>query len=208
MNQVLGLTSRFNILGLALVVLLAAATTSRADDQQAQIEIDLGEIVIQAVEQLEVAADEAEGEAEDPAGPKDGVIEIDGFGGIELPDNFKEMMKSAQEMQAIKAKYDAAVAKLIEEAKKLEDPDSVMTAAAKVAALAKEADELKQEMDTKQKEMMKKMGGGIGVFGGAEGGAIELKGFGGGGIDVLPVFPKGGFPIPDFGPKAEEGDAP
>jgi tetrahydromethanopterin S-methyltransferase subunit G len=111
------------------------------------------------------------------------------------------MMKSAQEMQTIKTNYEAKVAELIEAAKKLEDPDEIMARAARVAELAKAVEQLRTEMDAKQQELMKKMGGGIGIFGGAGGFGESAFGVGGIDIDVLPVFPKEGLPLPNFDPK-------
>jgi hypothetical protein len=118
-----------------------------------------------------------------------GGIEIEGgFGGIEgigLPKEFAEMMKSAQQMAELQAKYQASVDELIAAAKDLEKAENLMDSVTKVAKLAKESEAIKAEMTKKQEEMTKKIGAGaIGIGGFGIGGPIE-----GGAFKILPGAP-------------------
>jgi hypothetical protein len=106
-----------------------------------------------------------------------------GFGGGAVPEAFAEMIKATQELQELQQKYQTSLTDLIAEAKKLDDPQSLMQTATKVAKMAREAEKLKQEIDKKQQALAKKMGVG--------GGVVGVGGFGigdgGGGIKILPV---------------------
>lgn len=182
---------------LALAATLGAAAKLRADDKHAPIQIDLGGVVVQAIESLGAetpAADETS-----PALPL-GATEAEGFGGLELPENVQRMMKSAQQIQAIRIKYDDAVNQLIEQAQRLDEPDGAKDRTARVAALAKAAVRLRREMDAKHEEMVKEMrlglGTGIGILNG-EGVKTD--------VEISPAFPNGGFVLPQFEPPQVDG---
>ena len=164
---------RFRRSALCITMILPVIATATAifplrvvaDDVISPLQIDLGKLVARSLEEVGPNL----GETRKPSVDVPPVIEIGGFaGGLEIPDNVKQMMKSAEEIQAIRTKHEATLDLLIATAKKLEDSEGLAANALKVAALAKEVELLRAQIDAKQKEMMTQLGGGPGLFGGGE----------------------------------------
>jgi hypothetical protein len=130
------------------------------------------------------AQDKPQGE-KPPGDLKPKIIIGGGFGGGgALPEAFAEMIKATQEIQELQQKYQTSLTDLIAEAKKLDDPQTLMQTATKVAKMARESEKLKLEIDKKQQEITKKLGRGIISVDGVGGFGI---GDGGASIKILPA---------------------
>ena len=175
----------------------AIATSSGSATQQASLNI------------------EAEGAFADPHAPL-GAAEIRSWsaltnaenfppghdlGQMQLPENVQAMLKATQELQTIRSEYETTVENLIQAAKRLEDSPS---ATADVAALAKKAEQLRQQAAAKQHALWKA----------ASRGAFLNKAFGQrsfgsthseepspdtrGGINMWPITPRSEFLQPQY----------
>ena len=159
------------------VVVAGCVASAVAGDQFPSIDFNFKSFVVPAADIAPVPAQENTPEVIPPR-----LIEIGGFGEPKLPDNVRKMMKAAEEIQAIRTKYDAAVAELIDTARTLDKPDEQKADPAVVAALANTAAELRQQLERKQKEMMTNLGGGGELLGGEieldndtdDAGAVEI----------------------------------